>query len=1008
MPHSLSLITLEEIRSMNAKSNPLSLAVRYGLVVGAAGVLGLTAAPTTSFAQSGEEAVLDKIEVLGSRIRRAEGETALPVLSIERAELERTGLTQVADILRELSINGPSLSLNTNNGNTSGNSSVNLRNCASNLTLVLVNGRRWVSNNGLGGAVDLGSIPTSAIERIEVLKDGASALYGSDALCGVINIQTRTSFDGAEARAYYGQFEQGDGQRESYDFTVGGSGERFSTLLNVALTEQKAVMAGDREIAAVPLFGFPATVSSPGRASPSGPYGQFPVSGRTLTLDPSQAGCLLNQNCRDIPGIANAFRPYNFLTDGYNFAPDNYLSQPQKTRSLFGQARYDIFDNVRFRTEVFYTHRLGTAQLAAQPLSPLTVSAQSVYNPFGVNITGANFRPINFPRVFGQEQDTWRFSGAFDGEFELGSRYFYWDVGYTYAENRQLQPKNGFYFTTRVNQALGPSFIDATTGIARCGTAAAPIAGCVPMNIFGGPAGFTAEMFNYVAVNPKNVQKSTQETYSANLSGDLFELPAGSLAFAAGIEHRNESGSSEPDPLTAAGLVLGDNPFLPTVGSYYSNEVFAELQIPVLRDAPLAQSLEFSLAGRYSDYNTFGSTTNPKASFRWQPIDQLLVRGSWGEGFRAPSISDLYSGVGGSRPAAQDPCSATSQAFIQSAAVRAACAAAGVPAGYVASSAQTRASVGGSPTVQPETSVSKTLGIVYSPSWADGLDLYVDWYNIKIENQIGSPSAQGVLNQCYVSGQTDACQRIRRDITGSIYGNPGEVDDIVLVTRNFKGGLETEGFDFGANYRFDLDSWGSFLVRWDSTYVSYYGDVGKPSRNTINRDGDITLGNLVGRLPSNSSAGAPRHRLRSQLATNWTLGDFSTTLTFEYRSRVRESCNNVFNTATALGNQVNPSFFDLRNLCSNPDYTVDVATFRPGTNELVFTPARTPVNMLGGVTYTHLQTTWSAPWNAKITAGARNLFDKDPPFSSDAFANSYDAQYLIPGRFYYLSYQQNF
>lgn len=527
------------------------------------------------------------------------------------------------------------------------------------------------------------------------------------------------------------------------------------------------------------------------------------------------------------------------------------------------------------------------------------------------------------------------------------------------------------------------------------------------MNIFGGPSGFTAEMFNYVAVNPKNVQKSTQETYSANLSGDLFELPAGSVAFAAGIEHRNESGSNQPDPLTAAGLVLGDNPFLPTVGSFYSNEAFAEIQIPVLRDAPLAQSLELSLAGRYSDYNTFGSTTTPKASFRWQPIDQLLVRGSWGEGFRAPSISDLFSGVGSGRPAAQDPCSATSLAFQQNAGVRAACQAAGVPAGYVASSAQTRASSGGNPSLQPETSVSKTLGMVYSPSWASGLDLYVDWYNIKIENSIGSSSAQGILNQCYIFGLQNSCALITRDITGAIYGNPGEVDDIRATTRNFLGGLETEGFDFGANYRFDLDDWGSFLVRWDSTYVSYYGDVGKPSRNTVNRDGDITLGNLIGRLPSGSSAGAPRHRLRSQLATNWTYGDFSTTLTFEYRSRVRESCNNVFNTATALGN-VNSSFLALREMCSDPNYLVDVASFRPGTTELVFTPTRTPVNMLGGVTYTHLQTTWSAPWNAKITAGARNLFDKDPPFSSDAFANSFDAQYLIPGRFYYLSYQQNF
>lgn len=994
---------------MKSKPHPLSSAVRFALSAGAIGLLGFAAMPTLAqdTADTGAAVTqLDRIEVLGSRIRRVEGETALPVLSITRQEIERTGLTQLADIMRELSVNGPSLSLNTNNGNTSGNSSVNLRNCASNRTLVLVNGRRWVSNNGLDGTVDLSSIPLAAVDRIDVLKDGASALYGSDALCGVINIQTRTNFEGAQATAYIGRYQQGDGEREAYSFTIGGASDRWSGLLNMSYTQQDEVSAGDRAISAVPLFGFPANVSSPGRASPVGPFGNFNVPGRgNITLDPNRPGCQVNQVCAPTVGTTD-FRNYNFLTDGYNFAPDNHLVQPQKTYALFGQASYQLMDAVRFSTEVFYNHRLGEAQLAAQPLSPLTISAQSVYNPFGVNIIGGAFRPADFPRIFGQEQDTWRFSGAFDGSFELADRYFYWDAGYTYAENRQLQPKNGFYFSTRVAQATGPSFIDGT-GVARCGTPTAIIAGCVPMNVMGGPAGFTQAMFDYIAVNPKNVQRSSQESFTANLNGDLFSLPAGQIAFAVGFEHRVEEGSSEPDPLTAAGLVLGDNPFLPTRGSYKVDEVYAELNIPLLADATFAKLLDVSLAARYSDYSTFGDTTNPKVSLRWQPGDEVMVRGSWGEGFRAASVSELFAGQATGRPAFQDPCSATNPQFIASAATRAQCAATGVPAGFVSQLGQTFATTGGNPNLQPETSVSKTLGVVYSPSWAQGLDLYLDWYNLEIKNAIGSLATSTIINECYVQLNQNSCSLITRDTTGAVNGNPGEISRILATNINFIGGLETEGYDFGAAYRFETTNWGNFNVRLDNTYVAYFGDVGKPNRGELNPDGRISAGNVVGTLPSGSSAGAPRHRLRSNLNTVWNIGDFAVSTTLEYRSRVRATCNNVFNTATALGN-IDPVYRELINMCSDPDRLIDVYRFAPGTSNIEAVPTRVPSHMLGGTTYTHLQGTWSAPWEGKLTMGVRNLFNKQPPFSSDSFANSFDAQYLIPGRFYYFNYQQSF
>jgi len=983
--------------------NLLSQTIKFVLLGGASALIAMPA-----FAQDEsdtDEDTLAPVEVTGSRIRRAAGETALPVLSIGREEIARLGLPVLADVLRELSVNGPSLSLNTNNGNTSGNSGVNLRNCASNRTLVLVNGRRWVSSNGLAGSVDLGSIPLAAVDRIEVLKDGASALYGTDAICGVINVLTRTSFDGAQFEGYYGEFDDGDGERESVSMTMGGSTERFSGSLNVSYLKQNAVFAGDREISRVPLFGFPSNTSAPGRASGVGPFGGFNVPGLgQTTLRPGAQGCLPNQVCA--PARTADFKPFDFVTDGYNFAPDNYLSQPQVVRSVFGQASYSLSDRIRAKTEIFYTNRNGDAQLAAQPLAPLTISAQNIYNPFAANIVGGSYRPINFPRRFGQDQDTWRFVGGLEGDFDFSDRTLYWDAGYNFSENRQVQLKEGFYFTTRINSALGPSFINSQ-GVAACGTPTAVIAGCVPLNVFGGPSGLTRPMFDYITVSPRNLQESTQESITANISGDVFELPGGPLAFAFGLERRKESGLDNPDPLTNAGLVLGDNPQTPTSGKFSVDEAYLELRVPVLSDVAFAKTLEVSLASRFSDYSSFGSTTNSKASLRWQVVDDILVRGSWGEGFRAPSVNELFQGNATGRPGFQDPCSATNPLFISSAQTRAQCLASGAPVGFVSQLSQTFLTTGGNVGLQPETSTSKTLGVVYSPQWLAGLDMYVDWYNIEINDAIGGRGTNDILNGCFSEINPLRCALITRDTTGAVNGNRGEISNIDSRNQNFRGGLETEGFDFGGGYRYDMNDWGLLQLRLDNTYVSYFGDVDKPDRGDVNSDGDISSGNVVGQLPGGSSGGAPRHRLRSNLSTTWVYGDFSLSTTLEYRSKINESCNNVNNTALALG-RINPSFNALRDLCTEPGRIIDSFVFTPGTQTVVTRVTPSPRNKLGGVTYTTLQGAWQAPWDGNVSLGIRNLFDKEPPFSSDAFANSYDAQYQIPGRFFYMSYTQKF
>jgi iron complex outermembrane receptor protein len=944
---------------------------------------------------------LDAIEVLGSRIKRTEVETALPVITIERAELERTGLTQVADILKELSINGPSLSLNTNNGNTSGVSRVNLRGCGSQRTLVLVNGKRWVSDVGLGGSVDLSSIPFAAVERLEILKDGASALYGTDAICGVINITTKQKFDGAQVNVYYGQYDEGDGDRRAGDVTFGKTGDRWSFLLNASYTDQDPVLGGDRAISAVPLFGFPANTSTPGRASTTTPFGRYTVNGVVYTLDPTKPGCLPNQKCT----ATGDFRPYDFTTDGYNFAPINYLIQPQTTRAIFAQGSYNILDNLRLRLEGFVDKRIGEAQLAAQPLAPLTIDAANVYNPFGAKITGGSFRPILFPRLFDQSQLTRRFTATLEGDFQVWDRAFNWDVGANYAKNKFDLTKGGFEYSSKLTEALGPSFISG--GKAVCGTPTAPITadGCVPFNVFGGPQGVTPEMFDFVSVAPRNVQAYRVDDYTANLSSSsLLALPAGELAGAVGYEHRAERGFDTPDPATAAGLVFNDVPYLPTRGGYNVDEFFLELDAPLLKDVQFAHSLDVSVAVRRSEYSSFGNTTNPKVGLQWRPVDDLLLRGSWGKGFRAPSINELYQGQATGRPSINDPCSTTS---VSHAAAAAACAAQGVPANFKNVNAQAFQTVGGNPTLQPETSRNKTAGFVYSPAFFEGFDASLDWYNVRIEHAISARTAQGTLDGCYIYGIANYCNLISRDLTGNVFANPGELTNIVNLNQNFNGGLEVEGFDFATNYRFKTERYGDFLINWANAYISYYGDVGQIKRGEVNGDGDISFGNTVGQEgAAGSSTGATHPRLRSTLNVVWNISDFSFSTQVEYFSKIVETCNTATNTANALAARgITTGYI---NHCSDPGFVMDQYQYKSGTNQVIAVPTASPRNVMPSVTYVDIQGSWHAPWHAMFTAGVRNLFDRKPPFSSDAFANSFDAQYRIPGRFYYVSYRQNF
>lgn len=949
---------------MRLSNKELYKAIRAGLAVGLVGLVGVTG---SAVAQSDQDdaRTLDRVEVVGSRIKRVEAETSQPIFTVTQEDIQASGLTSIGDVIQQLTANGSALGTTINNGGD-GSTRVALRNLGTARTLVLVNGRRWV-NTDTGGSVDLNTIPTAAIESIQVLKDGASAIYGSDAIAGVVDIRLKSNFSGAEMSASWGEFDEGDGRRQKYDFIVGFDGDRGNVMIGAGYVKEDPIMAGDRAISAVPTYGLPATDINWAGASGVSPNARLIVpSLGQMYLIPGRSGSSVED-----------FRPFNSTTDGYNFAPENYLQTPQKRTSFFMNGRYNVIDGVEFYTQATFNERVSEQLLAAFPSSggafntspafnSIVVSADNVYNPFGEDIVGYGRRLTETGgRSFNQDVDSYNFVGGFQGDFMLGDRFFGWDVGYQYGQSESSEQTFGLQFAAPLASSLGPSFIDES-GVARCGTPGAIIAGCVPLNIFGPLGAVTPEMLNYIGYVEQSIFANKLTNYWANISGDLFELvETRPIAFAAGYEYRREFASDQPDALTNSGQGSG-NARTATSGGYSIDEFYLELNAPLLADLPLAYLLEVRAAARYSDYSTFGDTTNMSFGIKWQPIEDLALRANWAEGFRAPSVTNLYRGAADSFLDIQDPCSVTrwGQALQTGAAAR--CIADGVPdGGYEQINPQIRVTLGGNPFLQPETAETKTIGFVYSPSWLEGFDVSLDWYNIEIENGIGSRSAQFIIDQCYVSDdpgiRAQYCPLVTR-------GGGGVVSNLLAAPINFVG-FEVEGWDFTVNYNFSTD-WGRFGVTWDSTYYSKWDVISDSgATSSLGQDlGDDYYG-----------------RIRSNLGLSWNLGDFGVNWGLRYYHHADEGC--PFDGIEAAIGVANP--------CSDPNYSSP--TFELGKNKLAST------------VYNDVRFTWNAPWDAQFGVGVNNVFDKHPPTSYQAGNNSFNtAIHEVPGRYWFVQYNQKF
>lgn len=949
---------------MSTQRTRLSASIRRTLCLATAVMIPL--AP--SFVMAQDKTQLDVVEVTGSRIKRAAVEGQAPIQVIDRQQIERSGLTSIGDVLQQLTAGGSALNTKFNSsgnfgfppdggGVGAGAATVDLRHLGAKRVLVLVDGLRWVnesSASGVSGVVDLNTIPLAAVERIEVLEDGASSIYGSDAIAGVVNIITKREQEGISLSTRFGQSDEGDGEVTDIELGIGGASERGSFFLGASYHETEVIFSRDREVSSVPVPGTGVALGSS-----SIPAGRFlvrdPNTGRTLDLVPNGLNPVYNpaQAC---PGPrTDGFRCFT-NADRFNFAQFNLLQTPSERKSVFGQARYQVGETTNLSIKALYNNRESLNQAAPEPFffgaavpsnfwaDNVRIPANHPFNPFGFDLiggAGGNFllggrRPLEGgPRRFFQDVDTFYFSATLDGSFDLADRNFFWDMNAVRSESEATQTNFGSYNARRASIALGDPAVCRNTP------------GCTPLNIFG-QGSITPAMLSFIQPVLTDRSDNKLTLYSLNVSGDLFDLPAGALSIASGYEYRKYKGSYTPDGLTIAGEYNGVVS-RPTAGSFDVDEFYAELAVPLIADVPGIQALDLSLAGRYSDYSTFGGETTGKLGLRWQVSDEFLVRGTFAEGFRAPNVGELFAGASGFDAVLNDPCSANAPGGRN-----ANCTQLGVPAGYVQPNPQISVQTGGNLDLQPEEADSFTAGFVWSPAfasntgWSERMDLGFSWYDHEIENGIQAVDAQTQLNLCVQTLSPAFCDGIRRNSLGAI-------DQFRNFLTNI-GRIETNGFDVDVNWAGPEWDWGQLNASWRNTFVEKYEAVGAAGARQPRG---------VGIEVSNSAI----PEWTSVFAMGWALGNLEASWTMRHISDLEESCGSAASFA----------------VCRN-----DPA---PGRNRL------------GSTTYHDLQAAYRTDWvgeELRFTIGINNAFGKEPPICLSCTLNGYDAStYDLPGGAHY-------
>jgi len=807
--------------------------------------LGLFSMP--SFAQEADaqeaDADVEEIVITGSRIKRTSNENApTPMVTLGAEQIELTGSINVYDIMNELPQAGEGTSRGNTNFtvNSSGLQTVNLRGLGSGRTLTLVNGRRWVGGVPGTGTVDVNSIPTDLIARIEVVTGGASSVYGSDAVAGVVNYILKDDFEGINFSAMSGEYDKGDGETSAMSLTFGGNfaDGRGNAVFNLRVDEQGSVFARDR----APYTGvdtldydyYYGTAAGYGEVKPAYssyiPQGRFFVSGKTSdstgmkTFDCSNRGLYSVTQSSTVVDYSDAG---GGAACGFNRTYFRMLEVPLDRYQAFAKTTFDITDNHEFFAELAFTSVDSQSKFEPVPFNsediyggdgskgisinnpymPAEIKAAAVAN--GVTEVPFIRRLLEFgERGSANTRETSRFAFGLAGQ--LGD--YDYDVYYQYGVNDRVQTSDDY------NALAFAAALNATTdalGNIVCADSVARGQGCYPVNVFGLNS-MSPESVEYVKYQSITLSKNTQEVFAGNISGD-FELLGRNIQFASGFEHRRETGEDNPDDLAELGL-HGSNVVPYTKGAYSVDGLYLEFLVPLVSDMPFIQDLTFETAYRQDDYTTAGKVSASKYGINWVINDDWRFRTVLADSVRAPNIDDLYAGQAQTYSSIKDPCAnlgtdsqssnATVVANCLSLPDVAATAAAGtynpdtgtiVPGFfYTQPDIQTISGfVGGNPDLREESAETTTIGFVWTPSFVEGLAVSLDYYEIEIEDVISSVSATRLINECYESVGLSATQCNAHER----FAGTGKLRYWYSYGIN-QSEYNTAGYDLAANYTF--------------------------------------------------------------------------------------------------------------------------------------------------------------------------------------------------------------
>lgn len=968
--------------------------------------------------EAAQDSQLDEIVVTGSRIPQTNLTTTSPVTQVTGEDIDVAGVTRVEDLVNQLPQAFAAQNSTVANG-ASGTATVSLRNLGSSRTLVLIDGRRMGYGSPNDDAADLNQIPEQLVERVEVLTGGASAIYGSDAVAGVVNFIMKKDFEGIQLDAQYAFYQHNndydgvgnvraeiarrgttnasqfrlpddnvvDGESKSINMIMGVSTEdgRGNLMAYAGYRNNSAVLQAERDYSSCSLAA-PTAASGPTTYACGGSGTSFPGQFTNFgTGGPNFVYTL---------GSGRTFVPYNANNNAYNFGPINYYQRPDERYTMGAFGRYEVNDKVEVFAQLMFSDYQSIAQIAPSGSffntsdincdSPLLSAQQAgLIGCTPADILTGGRRPLYIGRrnvEGGGRQDSLNYESyrgvlGVRGEFAPGWNY---DVAAQFSRVRLSRTYNNDFSVTRLGRALDVVSVGGTPTCRSVVNGTDPT--CVPYDVFT-PGGVTQAALDYLQIPLMQNGETTQQVVTAAITGDTgWSMPTSSrtVQVAFGAEYRRDYLGSVTDQAFATGDGAGQGgPTIGFAGDTDVAEVFGEIQIPLADDQPWAYSASIDAAYRRSEYENFGADTY-KIGADYAPVEDIRFRASYSRAVRAPNVIELFTPQGLNLFDMDfDPCSAPGRTANGAGAVPGSCIGTNpwqVTAGQSAGGAldspagQYNFTQGGNPNLNPEEADTFTVGAVWEPSFLPRFNMSVDWFDIQVEKAIQTTGALNILDLCYNSGDVSSCNLIRRNPgNGSLWVGSGSVLDI---NTNI-GGFATSGVDVNANYGVDLEDWGA--PSYGSLQFSFVGTWLSELETDTGAGTTASIYDCAGFYANQCGVPNPewRHRARVTWVSPWDLDISGTWRHFgEVELAVLAADGSLNNGGTRLDR-----YFDAEN-------------------------------------YFDLAATWQIRDSITFRAGVNNVFDNDPQLSysvgTTGNGNTYPQLYDALGRYFFFGVTANF